>query len=134
MKDPEFDRPIGDASLWLAIKLGSRYSGPEPEKGSPRNHDQEQQNLADVLYGVRFPRTAYERHWLHYMKGQREVPKRQKCVCQKCGNQFEAAGFPSPNGESFYPNICTLCADLLDAPIYAARKPKKNIRAPYVPD
>lgn len=116
MKDPEWNRPIGDDRLWRKNREGSAYNGEAPEEYSPKDVEEEAKNLRDVMYGVRFPRTRFERYFLRYMGGIREEPPPKKIKCKKCGALFIAAGFPGANGgEPAYPTACQLCIDELSA-------------------
>jgi hypothetical protein len=112
MKDPEYSRPIGDDRLWLKNKLGSDYKGPEPEPHSPPDREAELTALRQVLFGVRFPKTRFEKSWLRYMGGIQNEPPLKWVTCHKCAAQFEAAGFPAPHsGPANYPTICRQCDD-----------------------
>jgi uncharacterized protein YifE (UPF0438 family) len=133
MKDPEYNRPIGDDRLWCKNHYGSNYKGEEPEQYSPKDREEEATFLRDVLFGVRFPRTKHERFWLQYMGGPQEEPPPKRIQCKKCQAHFIAGGWPSPGGgEPYYPYACQICVDEESA-LSGHRwyPPKKPVRQPH---
>jgi len=136
MKDPNWDRPVGDDRLWLknkAAQIGWPYCGKEPDKFSPATRQEEEKNLRDVVYGRRFPRTQFERDFLRYMGGIQEEPPRKWRTCQGCSNRFEAGGFPAPGGGALYPDVCYQCADRMDAGFWTitTTSSKARLRSVY---
>jgi hypothetical protein len=119
MKDPSWNRPIGDARAWLKTKSErdrQPYLGPSPEEHSPANHAEEERALREVLFGVRLPRSGFEREFLRYMGGIQEEPPHKWVACACCKTEFKAKGYPGRHGrKALYPDICQSCSDELSA-------------------
>jgi hypothetical protein len=119
MKDPSWDRPIGDARSWLKARAErdrKPYLGPDPEEHSPANRSEEERALREVLFGMRLPRSGFEREFLRYMGGIQEEPPQKWVACACCKTEFKAKGYPGRDGRPpFYPDICASCSDELSA-------------------